>query len=87
MDAQYEKFIQMTLRDKVLELYREGTILMSIRYYGYKINLYTMHGALIEVFYNHKFDRIERIEKLDSAHTRMKFYTDQIKIEGNRLVV
>jgi len=34
----------------------------------------------VEVFYNHKRDAIERIHRLDTQHTRMKFYTDQIKI-------
>ena len=53
---------------------------MSIRYYGYKINLYRFNDELFEVFYNHKLDRIDKIEVLDQSNSRMKFYLDQIKL-------
>lgn len=55
---------------------------MSIRYYGYKVNLYVVGKMLIEVFYNHKKDMIEKVEALDSDHKRLKFYLDQIKLPG-----
>ena len=61
-------------------LYEEGTFVMSIRYYGYKVNLFLLFGFYVEVFYNHKLDQIERIQLLDESHSRMNFYADQIKI-------
>jgi len=73
-------FFELPLEEKIQTLYKEGTFVVSIRYYGYKINLYMIDGHYMEVFYNHKFDRIEKIEPLDPRHTRVKFYADQIKL-------
>lgn len=61
-------------------LYEKGTFVMAIRYYGYKINLYLLGNFYVEVFYNHKKDCIEKISRLDTSHSRMKFYYDQIKL-------
>lgn len=78
-------FIALPLKDKVQLLYREGSFVVSIRYYSYKINLYLLNNYYVEVFYNHKLDKIEKIELLDSAHSRMKFYVDQISLPKNLL--
>jgi len=77
---QKDSFVNLTLNEKVLLLYKEATFIMSIRYYGYKVNLFLLDKCYFEIFYNHKRDCIERIEILDTAHTRMKFYSDQIKL-------
>ncbi len=67
--------------DKQVELlYERGTFIMGIRYYGYKVNLYLLGDFYVEVFYNHKKDLIEKILLLDTAHSRTKFYADQIKL-------
>lgn len=76
----WKQFNQFSLEQKVNTLYREGKFIVSIRYYGFKINLYLLAGTYIEVFYNHKKDRIDKISQLDTGHTRMKFYFDQIKL-------
>ena len=73
------------LNKQVKLLYEEGSFVMSIRYYGYKINLFLFDGNYLEVFYNHKLDCIEKIDLLDSNHTRMNFYTDQIKVQYSHL--
>lgn len=73
-------FKSLTLMNRIQLLYREGTFLMAIRYYGYKVNLYILNNFYVEVFYNHKFDKIEIVDIMDSQHTRMKFYADQIRI-------
>jgi len=70
----------LSYADKARTLYLEGEFIVSIRYYGYKINLYRYQQSLIEVFYNHKLDKIEKIELLDFSSSRMKFYADQIKL-------
>ncbi len=75
-----EDFNTLTFRDKIRRLYEDGTFIVSIRYYGYKINLYLYKEHYIEVFFNHKLDLIERIEPLEGNPTRMKFYSDQIKL-------
>ncbi|MFP4089214.1 MAG: hypothetical protein ACLFUB_07485 [Cyclobacteriaceae bacterium] len=72
--------MSLSLRSKIQVLYREGTFVVAIRYYGYKINLYLLHDYYVEVFYDHKHDRIEKICLLESSHSRMKFYADQISL-------
>lgn len=79
------QFMSLSLRNKIDILYREGTFVVSIRYYGYKINLYLLEDYYVEVFYNHKDDRIEKISLLESTHTRMKFYADQISLPTDLL--
>lgn len=79
------RFMSLSLRNKIQILYREGTFVVSIRYYGYKVNLYLLEDYYVEVFYNHKDDRIEKISLLESTHSRMKFYTDQISLPGDLL--
>lgn len=75
-----EKFTRLTLEDKVQCLYRKATFVVAIRYYGYKINLYLLDNYYVEVFYNHKYDRIEKIEPMERNSTREKFYADQISL-------
>ena len=71
---------QYSLDRKIRTLYEQASFIVAIRYYGYKVNLYLLGSDYVEVFYNHKEDRIEKITLLDAAHTRMKFYYDQIKL-------
>lgn len=74
------EFLKLSLIDKVKTLYERGKFIVAIRYYGYKINLYLLANFYVEVFYNHKQDKIERIDLLDYSHSRFKFYTDQITL-------
>lgn len=76
-------FNSMSLNEKINLLYREGTFIVAIRYYRYKINLYLLGNFYVEVFYNHKLDKIEKIELLKTSSKRIKFYTDQIRLPEN----
>ena len=58
--------------------------MVDIRYYAYKVNLYILGKEFIEVFYNHKLDKIDKIDFLNRHHSRMKFYLDQISL--NKMV-
>ena len=80
MNEELKSFFKLSVKEQVEYLYRNGTFQMAIRYYGYKVNLYLLDQVLIEVFYNHKLDRIDQIQPLDYGHSRMKFYTDQIDL-------
>lgn len=80
MSGDLTDFFKLSLSDQIQYLYRNGTFQLAIRYYGYKVNLYLLENQLIEVFYNHKHDRIDNIQPLDYQHSRMKFYTDQISL-------
>jgi hypothetical protein len=68
------------LEKKISLLYEHAHFVMAIRYYKHKVNLYLLGDEYVEVFINHKQTIIERIAPLDRAHTRMKFYSDQIKL-------
>lgn len=74
------EFDELALNEKISLLYEQGTFVMAIRYYGYKVNLYLLGSYYLEVFVNHKFSLIEKIIPLDPMHTRMQFYSDQIKL-------
>lgn len=68
------------MEKKIQTLYKKGTFVMAIRYYKYKVNLYLLGNYYLEVFVNHKLSCIEKIAPLDVSHSRMKFYSDQIKL-------
>ena len=74
------EFIDLELEQRIKTLYQEGVFIVSIRYYQYKINLYLINGYYVEVFYHHKYDKIEKIEPLKRNIKRMKFYADQINL-------
>ncbi|MBX2964733.1 MAG: hypothetical protein KF845_01220 [Cyclobacteriaceae bacterium] len=76
----WAEFKNYTLDKKINVLYECGTFVMAIRYYNYKINLYLLGRNYVEVFVNHKYASIEKIALLDTNHSRMKFYSDQIKL-------
>lgn len=73
-------FEELDLAEKISVLYEQGTFVMAIRYYRYKVNLYLLGNYYLEVFVSHKYSLIEKIIPLDPMHTRMKFYSDQIKL-------
>ncbi len=82
MSQDIEDFYRLPTVEQARLLFLDGTFIFSIRYYGYKVNLYLYQGDYIEVFYNHKRDLVESIQPLDYGHTRMKFYADQININS-----
>jgi hypothetical protein len=73
-------FRNYSLQQKINTLFERGTFVVGIRYYRYKVNLYQLGNDYVEVFINHKQSTIEKIIQLDSQHSRMKFYCDQIKL-------
>ena len=75
-----QRFKKLSIQDKIDLLFRQGTFVVSIRYYGYKINLYLLQNYFVEVFYNHKKDKIEKIEVMEKTNKRIKFYSDQIRL-------
>lgn len=79
----WKELSQCSFEKKIRTLYEEASFVVAIRYYGYKVNLYLLGHDYVEVFYNHKEDRIEKISLLDSEHSRMKFYYDQIKLPSH----
>ena len=77
---EWPTYRRLPLQEKIDVLYEQGTFVMAIRYYSYKVNLYLLGNYYLEVFINHKNTIIEKITLLDTNHSRMKFYSDQIKL-------
>jgi hypothetical protein len=80
MMISWGEYNQLSMDKKISVLYERGTFVMAIRYYTYKVNLYLLGNFYLEVFVNHKQASIEKIMLLDTSHSRMKFYSDQIKL-------
>ena len=78
-----EDFRVMILKEQIKTLYEKGEFVVAIRYYDYKINLYLLGQFYVEVFFHHLNDRIEKIDILEGSPTRLKFYSDQIKLPTN----
>ena len=74
-------FFDISIPEQCRILYLEGEFAMAIRYYEFKVNLYLLGDRYVEVFYNHKLDRIHKIQSLDYKSSRMNFYMDQINID------
>jgi hypothetical protein len=65
----WAEFKRFSLDTKVKTLYEQGTFVMGIRYYRYKINLYMLGTDYLEVFINHKHASVEKISLLDIRGT------------------
>jgi hypothetical protein len=76
------KFYDLDVPEQCRVLYLEGEFLMAIRYYEHKVNLYALGKDLVEVFYNHKLDKIHKIQPLDHTSKRMNFYADQVSLNS-----
>jgi hypothetical protein len=76
----WSEYRKLSFAKRVSTLYEEGTFIMSIRYYQFKINLYLLGNFYVEVFVDHKDSSIARISLLDAGNSRLSFYSDQIKL-------
>lgn len=85
MRMRWDQLKNDPLEKKIKILYEHATFVMAIRYYRYKINLYLLGSEYLEVFVDDKNSSIDRISPLDTRHSRMKFYYDQIKLPFNSL--
>jgi len=77
------EFAKLSQPEKLRMLYEHGTFILNVRYYGYKINLYLLKNFYVEVFYNHKEAKIEKVEPMTPSKSRSKFYSDQIQLPKN----
>lgn len=75
-----DRFLGLSFPERAKWLHFNGQFITSIRYYRHKINLYVLGKVYVEVFYNHREDRVDQIEPLDQKSKRMNFYADQIKL-------
>ncbi len=79
------EFTRLSLDEKTKWVYFNGELITSIRYYAYKVNLYLIGSFMVELFYHHSQDRIEKIELLDQKSKRINFYADQVRLPVNLL--
>lgn len=80
-------FFSLPLPRQLRWIHFEGEFITSIRFYKYKVNLYQVNNFLVEIFYDPKADRIEKVGDFEKAGKRAKFYADQVKlpVEINKL--
>lgn len=78
-----DRFLALSLAERAKWLYFNGSLVTSIRYYRHKVNLYMIGNVYVEVFYNHRQDKVDQIELLDISSKRMNFYADQIKLPAD----
>lgn len=76
------EFLDSSQDQQIRMLFEHGSFVTSIRYYAFKVNLYLLNSFYVEVFIHHKKGVIDRISLLDTRHSRMKFYCDQIRLEN-----
>ena len=78
-------FNNLPFYEKIKKIYFEGEFVVSIRYYKFKINLFIYNNFYVEVFYDPKADKIDKIEISKLHPSRVKFYADQIKLPSDLL--
>ncbi len=76
----WPEYRKLSFADKVSRLYEDGSFVMAIRYYQYKVNLYLLGNFYVEVFVEHKDSTIAKIALLENRSSRLRFYSDQIKL-------
>ena len=62
-----EKFNLVDLHGKGVLLYEHGEYISTRFYYAKKINLYSMPGFLVELFYSPYLNKIEKIEVVSDS--------------------
>ncbi len=60
-------------------LFSEGSYIAVRDYYNYKVQLYSLNGFYVEVWYNPVTNSIDKIESLKSEKT-LKLYLSDIDI-------
>ncbi len=76
-----DKFNLADLQGKTVLLFKEGEFISSIDYYSKKVNLYSMPGFLVELYYSPYLDKIETIETI-TDHARLTKHLINIEIEN-----
>jgi len=79
MESLLEKFNQVDLNGKAVLIWENGEYISTREYYSMKVNLYTMPGFMVELFYHAFLNKIERIEVL-TDDKRLNQHLDQIGI-------
>jgi hypothetical protein len=71
-------FDKLDLDSKSIMLHYNGQMLASVKYYNYRVTLYSVRNALIEEYYDTETKEISRIS---TAHAYdLKKYLDKIDI-------
>lgn len=62
MEPLHKKFNQADLNGRADLLHENGEYISTREYYAQKVNLYSMPGFLVELFYSPFLNKIEKIE-------------------------
>jgi hypothetical protein len=67
-------FYSRTIKGRLKLLKRCGEFISRIRYYGFNIELYTMDGSYVEVYYNRYTDKLDAVDMIDATEERLNRY-------------
>ena len=83
MKSLLNKFNQVDLQGRIVLVHEFGEYISTGEYYSMKVNLYTMPGFLVELFYDPHLNKIDRIEIVNDNKPLNKYLT-QIEISDIR---
>jgi hypothetical protein len=69
-------FNSVDTHGRAVLLWDHGEFITSRSYYGYKVNLYTMPGFYVELYYREDTNQIEKIEALNTSTELNKFLVE-----------
>jgi hypothetical protein len=75
-----DNFNNLSLNQKSSFLFPDGTYIAVRDYYNYKVQLYSLWGFYVEVWYHPKMNSIDKIEALNDEKS-LKLYLSDIEIE------
>jgi hypothetical protein len=62
VESLLDKFNQVDLNGKAVLIWENGEFISTRKYYSMLVNLYTLPGFIVEVFYYAYLNKIKRIE-------------------------
>ncbi len=74
-----DNFNDLSLNQKGSLLFPNGTYIAVRDYYNYKVQLYSLWGFYVEVWYHPKLNRIDKIEVLENEKS-LNLYLSDIEI-------
>jgi hypothetical protein len=79
MKLDKENFNNLSLNKKGEILFSKGSYIAVRNYYNYKVQLYSLNGFYIEVWYHPKLNSIDKIETLENEKN-LNLYLPDIEI-------
>jgi hypothetical protein len=76
-----EEFMKMNFESKGYFVFKMGDYISTRSYYNFNVNLYSLFGFLVQVWYFCPDNKIERIELLNS-NKEYVLYANNVKLDS-----